>query len=158
MGTFESALAEIRFAPYIVKATALIGVKRRGGSNMFRHQISTLGILLDYKVIDPVILKAAIVHDLFEDASGMPGVSEHDIRSIDADGPAVYALVMEVTIRTVDGVKEPKSDYLLRLMQQGSHRAKLLKLADRRLRHALPRGDARLHPPLRRKRQSQHVP
>jgi GTP pyrophosphokinase len=131
MSTFETSLVEMRLAPYIVKAMALIGVQRRGGSNMFRHQISTLGILLDYKVIDPVILKAALIHDLFEDASGMPGVSQQDITSIDRDGPQVYELVMEVTIRTVDGVKEPKSAYLLRLMQHGSARAKLLKLADR---------------------------
>ena len=45
--------------------------------------------------------------------------------------PAVYELVMEVTIRTVDGVKEPKREYLLRLMRQGSSRARTLKLADR---------------------------
>jgi (p)ppGpp synthase/HD superfamily hydrolase len=131
MQSFESSLAEMRLAPYVVKAMALIGVKRRGGSNMFRHQIGTFGILLDYKVIDPVILKAALIHDLFEDAAGLPGVSEAEITSIDADGPAVYALVMEVTIRYVDGVKEAKSEYLLRLMQHGSRRAKLLKLADR---------------------------
>jgi (p)ppGpp synthase/HD superfamily hydrolase len=131
MDSFEHLLCHITMAPYIVKAMALIGVKRRGGSNMFRHQISTFGILLDYKVIDPVILKAALIHDLFEDAPGMPGVTEADITSIDADGSEVYALVMEVTVRTVDGVKEPKSEYLLRLMQHGSPRAKQLKLADR---------------------------
>lgn len=131
MQSFETSLGEMRLAPYIVKAMALIGVQRRGGSNMFRHQISTLGILLDYKVIDPVILKAAVIHDLFEDAVGMPGVSQADITAIDADGPDVYALVMELTVRTVDGVKEPKSEYLLRVMHDGSARAKLLKLADR---------------------------
>ena len=38
---------------------------------------------------------------------------------------------MEVTIRTIDGVREPKSAYLLRIMQQGSAPARLLKLADR---------------------------
>ena len=131
MSSFETSLGEMRLAPYIVKAMALIGVQRRGGSNMFRHQISTLGILLDYKVIDPVILKAALIHDLFEDAYGMPGVSQEDITGIDQDGPQVYELVMEVTIRTVNGIKEPKSEYLLRLMQYGSPRARLLKLADR---------------------------
>lgn len=131
MQSFESSLGDMRLAPYIVKAMALVGVKRRGGSNMFRHQISTFGILLDYKVIDPVILKAALIHDLFEDAHGMPGVSQAEITGIDADGPDVYALVMEVTIRTIDGVKEPKSAYLRRIMLDGSPRAKLLKLADR---------------------------
>lgn len=131
MQDFETSLGEMRLAPYIVKAMALIGVQRLGGSNMFRHQISTLGILLDYKVIDPVILKAALIHDLFEDAVGLPGVSQPDITSIDADGPQVFELVMEVTIRTTDDGKEPKSEYLLRLMQHGSTRARLLKLADR---------------------------
>jgi GTP pyrophosphokinase len=106
-------------------------VKRRGGSNMFRHQLSTFAILLDYKVLDPILLKAAVIHDLFEDAPTMPGVTRAEIEQIDADGPAVYDLVMEVTIRAVDGVREPKPDYLLRIMEQGSTRARLLKLADR---------------------------
>jgi GTP pyrophosphokinase len=118
-------------APYIVKAMALIGVRRRAGSNMFRHQISTMGILLDYKIVDPVLLKAALIHDLFENALGLPGVSREEISRIDSDGPAVYDLVMEVTIRTVDGVREPKAEYLLRIMQTGTLRARTLKLADR---------------------------
>ena len=109
MDQFEQSLSRITLAPYIVKATALIGVKRRGGSNMFRHQISTLGILLDYKVTDPVLLKASVIHDLFEDAPEMPGVTKDEITGLDADGPAVYDLVMEVTIRKTDGIKEPKS-------------------------------------------------
>ncbi len=127
----EEALRNLTLAPYIVKAMALIGVRRRGGSNMFRHQLSTMAILLDYKVIDPILLKAAVIHDLFEDAPTMPGVTEDEIVRLDSDGPVVYALVMEVTIRVVDGVREPKSDYLLRIMQQGSPRARILKLADR---------------------------
>ena len=131
MDDFEQTLGNIRLAPYIAKATALIGVQRRGGSNMFRHQISTMGILLDYKIVDPVLLKASLIHDLFEDARGMPGVSEDEIKRVDADGPAVYDLVMEVTVREIDGVEEPKSEYLLRVMRNGSPRAKILKLADR---------------------------
>jgi (p)ppGpp synthase/HD superfamily hydrolase len=131
MASFEESLAHITMAPYIVKAMALIGVKRRGGSNMFRHQISTMGILLDYKIVDPVLLKAAVIHDLFEDAPNMPGVSEEAITRIDADGPEVYALVMEVTIRTAGGVREPKGEYLERIMRTGSSRARVLKLADR---------------------------
>jgi GTP pyrophosphokinase len=131
MANFEESLGQITMAPYIVKAMALIGVKRRGGSNMFRHQISTMGILLDYKIIDPVLLKAAVIHDLFEDAPTMPGVTEAEISKIDADGPAVYALVMEVTPRTAAGVREPKPEYLHRVMERGSSRARLLKLADR---------------------------
>lgn len=131
MQDLENSLTNITLAPYIVKAMALIGVKRRSGSNMFRHQISTMGILLDYTIIDPVLLKASLIHDLFEDAATMPGVTEEEIKRIDADGPEVFELVMEVTIRVVDGIKEPKSEYLLRIMQNGSDRAKVLKLADR---------------------------
>ena len=131
MNEFEQSLRNLTLAPYIVKAMALIGVKRRGGSNMFRHQLSTMAILLDYKIIDPVVLKAAVIHDLFEDAAAMPGVTEAEIVRLDSDGPAVYALVMEVTIRVVDGIREPKSEYLLRIMQSGSQRARVLKLADR---------------------------
>jgi GTP pyrophosphokinase len=131
MNEFEQSLRNLTLAPYIVKAMALIGVKRRGGSNMFRHQLSTMAILLDYKIIDPVVLKAAVIHDLFEDAATMPGVTEAEIVRLDSDGPAVYALVTEVTIRVVDGIREPKSEYLLRIMQRGSQRARVLKLADR---------------------------
>ena len=88
MQDLEQHLANITLAPYIVKAMALIGVRRRAGSNMFRHQISTMGILLDYKIIDPVLLKASVIHDLFEDAPTMPGVTEEAIKRIDSDGPA----------------------------------------------------------------------
>ena len=127
----EKRLAGITLAPYLFKAMALIGVRRKAGSNMVRHQIATMGILLDYKIIDPVLLKAAVIHDLFEDAEGLPGVTREEIISLDSDGPAVYDLVMEVTIRKKDGVEEPKRDYLTRVMQTGSPRAKTLKLADR---------------------------
>ena len=131
MDNLEHTLANITLAPYIVKAMALIGVKRKGGSNMFRHQISTMGILLDYKMVDAVLLKAAVIHDLFEDAAFLPGVNRDEISGIDADGPAVYDLVMEVTMRYIDGMRESKAEYLTRLMLHGSPRAKVLKLADR---------------------------
>ena len=61
MRDFEQSLKDLTLTPYIVKAMALIGVKRRAGSNMFRHQLSTMAILLDYKIIDPVLLKAAVI-------------------------------------------------------------------------------------------------
>jgi GTP pyrophosphokinase len=131
MDELEKRLSNITLAPYIVKAMALIGVKRRGGSNMFRHQIGTMAILFDYKIIDPVLLKASVIHDLFEDAPGFPGVTEEEIKRIDSDGPAVYDLVMEVTIRVAGGIREPKSEYLARIMRTGSPRARILKLADR---------------------------
>jgi len=131
MEDLEKHLSNITLAPYIFKAMALIGVRRKHGSNMFRHQIGTMGILLDYKFIDPVLLKASVIHDLFEDAAGMPGVSKEEIVKIDSDGPAVYDLVMEVTIRITNGIKEPKAVFLTRVMESGSRRAKILKLADR---------------------------
>src|ERR1043165_7738513 len=86
----EEWIGRLTMAPYIMKAMALIGVKRRAGSNMFRHQISTMAILLDYKIVDAILLKAAVIHDLFEDAPSMPGVTEREITQIDPDGPAVY--------------------------------------------------------------------
>ena len=131
MPDLEQSLKDLTLAPYITKAMALIGVRRRGGSNMFRHQLSTMAILLDYQILDPVLVKASVIHDLFEDAANMPGVTEEEIVRLDADGPDVYALVMEVTIRIVDGVRESKPDYLRRIMETGSARARILKLADR---------------------------
>ena len=55
MDDFEQSLSKLTLAPYIVKAMALIGVKRRSGSNMFRHQLSTMAILLDYKIFEAVL-------------------------------------------------------------------------------------------------------
>jgi len=127
----EKYLGSITLAPYIFKAMALIGVRRKAGGNMFRHQLATMAILLDYKIIDPVMLKASVIHDLFEDAPGMPGVSREEIERIDRDGPAVFSLVMEVTHSELCGLKETKIEYLRRIMESGSSRAKVLKLADR---------------------------
>jgi GTP pyrophosphokinase len=125
-------LSRIRLAPYICKARALIGVPRIGGDNMFRHQMMTLTVLLDYLVIDSVLLKAAIIHDIAEDAREMPGLSRNEMLAIDAEGGQVYDLMLEVTRRVDDnGRKEPKSRYLRRIMETGSNRAKVLKLADR---------------------------
>ena len=131
MRDLEQDLRNIALAPYIVKAMALIGVSGKAGINAFRHQMYTMSILLDYKFSDPVLLKASVVHDLFEDALGFPGVSREEMERIDSDGPAVYALVMEVTIRTSNGVREPKSQYLTRVLESGSNRARILKVADR---------------------------
>jgi GTP pyrophosphokinase len=131
LGPFERSLAQTTLAPYIVKAMAMIDRPRKAGSNMFRHQMSTMAILLDYKIVDPVLLKASLIHDLFEELGDEPWVTREAIASIDADGPAVYDLVMEVTVRNVNGIAEPKADYLRRIMQSGSERAKKLKLADR---------------------------
>jgi GTP pyrophosphokinase len=112
-------------APYIMKATSLIGVSRKCGGNQFRHQFAVLGILLDYKYFDdPVLLKASLLHDLFEDW-GEEQIE--DIRNLDPDGNAVIELVKEVT-KSKD---EPKDVYLKRILETGSTRAKILKCADR---------------------------
>jgi (p)ppGpp synthase/HD superfamily hydrolase len=112
------------FAPYIQLATALIGKSRRSGGNMFRHQIDTLGILIDYGIIDSVLLKASLVHDILED---IPDYNHNLIISIDYEGHEVYELVREVTRNQ----GEPKEAFLTRILETGSHRAKLLKAADR---------------------------
>ena len=131
LGALERQLSQITLAPYIVRAMRLIHVPRKSASNMFRHQMNTLSILLDYKIADPVLLKASVIHDLFEEADGLPGVTRDAIECIDTDGPAVYELVQEVSRRVSDGVKEPKPVYLMRVMEAGTERARRLKLADR---------------------------
>ena len=111
-------------APYMQLATALIGKTREGGGNMFRHQLDTMATLIDYGYIDSVLLKAATVHDLFED---VPDFNRNLLLSLDYESPAVYELVMEVTrTRT-----EPKPDFLKRILETGSREAKILKVADR---------------------------
>jgi (p)ppGpp synthase/HD superfamily hydrolase len=125
-------LADMKLAPYICKARVLIGVPRISGGNMFRHQLMVLSILLDYLIIDSVLLKTSIIHDIEEDAYGMPGLTRDEIVGIDADGEQVYELMMEVTRhKEENGRKEPKSRFLKRIMESGSDRARLLKLADR---------------------------
>jgi (p)ppGpp synthase/HD superfamily hydrolase len=119
-------LKNLVLAPYILKATALIGVCRKVGGNQFRHAFATLGILLDYKLFyDPVLLKAALLHDLLED---IPESQLDEIRNIDEDGPRVLDLVQEVTIRK--GL-ETKPEYLQRILEHGSRNSMLLKCADR---------------------------
>lgn len=118
-------LRNLVLAPYILKATALIGVQREVGGNQFRHSFSTLGILLDYKFYNnSVLLKASLLHDLLED---VPETQVDEIRWIDSDGTAVVELVLEVTKRR----EETKSEYLQRVLEHGSDNAMLLKCADR---------------------------
>jgi (p)ppGpp synthase/HD superfamily hydrolase len=111
-------------APYMQLATALIGKVREGGGNKFRHQIDTMGTLIDYGYIDPILLKASVVHDLLED---VPGFNHNLLMAVDYDGPAVYNLVLEVT--RLPG--ETKPEFLTRIREQGSRNAKILKSADR---------------------------
>ncbi|MFH1936055.1 MAG: hypothetical protein ABIK52_00630, partial [Bacteroidota bacterium] len=63
----EEALEQLVLAPYIQKSTALRGKFRYVGGNQFRHAFGTFAILLDYHYIDPVLLKASMIHDVFED-------------------------------------------------------------------------------------------
>ena len=123
----EEGLLQLRgtvLAPYLQLATALIGKARHAGGNMFRHQMDTLAILIDYGYIDPVLLKASLVHDTIEDIKDF---SPDLIRNADSDGPEVLKLVMEVTKR--EG--EQKKDFLRRIIDDGSQKAKILKCADR---------------------------
>jgi GTP pyrophosphokinase len=119
------ALANLTLAPYILKATALIGVRRKIGGNQFRHSFSTLGILLDYKYYnESILLKASLLHDLLED---LPSTQVDEIKWIDNESHKVVELVLEVTRRE----EETKVQYLQRVLNKGSKRAKILKCADR---------------------------
>ena len=123
----EEGLLQLRsiiLAPYMQLATALIGKARHAGGNMFRHQMDTLAILIDYGYIDPILLKASIVHDTIED---IPDFDHDLVKNADSDGAEVYDLVMEVTKR--EG--EDKKDFLMRIINNGSQKAKVLKCADR---------------------------
>ena len=118
-------LKNLVLAPYIIKATALIGKQRGVGGNQFRHAMATMAILLDYKLFDDyVLLKASVIHDLLED---VPETNEFEIRIIDGQADQVLDLVKEVTRPE----EMAKADYLKRILEQGSRRAKLLKCADR---------------------------
>ena len=117
-------LREITFAPYMQLATGLIGKARHAGGNMFRHQMDTLAILIDYGYIDSVLLKASIVHDTVED---IPDFDKNLITNADSQGQEVLDRVLEVTRRE----DEDKKMFLKRILDTGSQRAKILKCADR---------------------------
>ncbi len=125
MENFErEELVNMVIAPYVQKATALCGIKRHVGGNQFRHALSTYAILIDYHYVDQVLLKASMIHDLFEDVKC---VSYDEIRNLDRDGANVLLLVLEVTKKK----EESKDSYLQRLLEKGSENAKTLKCADR---------------------------
>ena len=118
-------LKNLVLAPYIIKATALIGKGRNVGGNQFRHAFAALAILMDYKLFDDyVLLKAAVIHDLFED---VPETDEKELRRIDDHANMVVDLVFEVT--RPKGMTKP--DFLRGILEHGSYNAKLLKVADR---------------------------
>ena len=118
------ALKSMSLAPYMQLATALIGKSRHAGGNMFRHQLDTMSILIDYGYIDSVLLKASVIHDLIEDVEGY---DPNLILEVDSDAPEVLKLVMEVTKK--EG--QLKSEYLKGIIEHGSEKAKILKTADR---------------------------
>lgn len=125
MGEKEAQeLKHIILAPYMQIATGLIGKARHAGGNMFRHQMDTLAILIDYGYIDSILLKASVVHDTIED---IPGFNPDTIKNVDDDGPEVLKLVLEVTRRE----DESKKEFLQRIINVGSQKAKILKCADR---------------------------
>ncbi len=117
--------------PYLSYALHLAAKPRKGIGNMFRHQMETFAILLEFGYTDLVLLKAALIHDIVEDGKKVGFTAIDDIEKTDEDGPAVMALVREVSQWLVNGVKEPKKDFLLRVMEHGSANAKILKMADR---------------------------
>ena len=118
-------LRNLILAPYIIKATALIGKHRDVGGNQFRHAMATMAILLDYKLFDDyVLLKASVIHDLIED---VPETNESELRSIDEQANKVVDLVLEVT--RPKGMS--KINFLKKLLEKGSFNAKILKVADR---------------------------
>ena len=117
-------LKSMHLAPYMQLATALVGKRRRSGGNMFRHQLDTMAILIDYGYIDSILLKASVIHDLVED---LPDFDRDRILEIDEEAADVYRLVLEVTRRPI----ETKADFLGRIRDFGSDKARVLKSADR---------------------------
>jgi (p)ppGpp synthase/HD superfamily hydrolase len=83
-----------------------------------------MATLIDYGYIDSVLLKASIVHDLFED---VPDFNRNLLLQVDFESAAVYELVMQVTRLP----EETKPQFLTRILETGSRQAKVLKVADR---------------------------
>ncbi len=117
-------LNKISLAPYMQVGTALIGKARHAGGNMFRHQVDTMSILVDYGYINSVLLKASLVHDVIEDIEGF---NVNELLNIDDESEEVYKLVLEVTKKP----GQKKTDYLKNIIKYGSINAKILKCADR---------------------------
>ena len=114
-------LKSIFLAPYMQLSTALIGKARHAGGNMFRHQIDTLAILIDYGYIDSVLLKASCVHDTIEDipdfdsnlinifepeAIGIGGSFAYFEEYYDTTGMIIndyISQVLKITVVSIDG-------------------------------------------------------
>ncbi|NCC73113.1 MAG: HD domain-containing protein [Sphingobacteriia bacterium] len=119
----KDELLRLIVAPYIQKATALIGKARKVGGNQFRHMMATFTILIDYHYTNHVLLKASLIHDLFED---IPETNKSEILEL-TDGAKVLELVDEVTRLP----SETKEEYLTKILIRGTKEAKILKVADR---------------------------
>lgn len=120
----KDILSSMVLAPYIQKAYALVGVQRKVGGNQFRHCMATMFILIDYHYIDPVLLKAAIIHDLIEDYAN---TDLAELQQIDVNSPEVISLVLEVSRRE----DETKKEFYERMKATASIKARILKCADR---------------------------
>ena len=120
----KELLSQINIAPYIQLGTTLITKSRKAGGNMFRHMLDTCAILIDYGYIDSILLKASVIHDCIED---LPDFNHNLILNCDDDGEEVLKLVLEVSKQNW----ESKSDFLKRIITNGSQKAKILKTADR---------------------------
>ena len=121
---FKERLMKANLIPYICLSLRLSQKGRKAGGTMHRHQLDTFSILLEYGYTDRILLKAALVHDLKEDALDF---NEKEIADCDMDGPAVLAVVKEVS--RPEG--EDKATFLRRILKEGSTRAKIVKVFDR---------------------------
>jgi (p)ppGpp synthase/HD superfamily hydrolase len=121
----------INIWPYIELSRVLIKKERRGFGNMFRHQMETFAILVEFGYNDPVLLKAALIHDLFEDGQKVGFTDFDKVKTTDHDGVEVFELVYEISIRVDNDKEEPRSQFLERIMKEGSQKARILKLCDR---------------------------
>lgn len=117
-------LGDLYLAPYVQISTALIGKERRSGGNMFRHQMDTFAILLDYGYTDSVLLKASLIHDVVED---IPDFDIKRIIPIDDEANNVLDLVLQVTKKK----GQSKDDFLRSIISSKCENAKILKTADR---------------------------
>jgi len=121
-------LKDLTLAPYIQKAMALRNKRRKVGGNIYRHSMAVMFILMDYYHKDwetnPVMLKAAILHDLVEE---FQDYDLDELRQLDADGPAVLEIVLILTQRK----GESKEAYLQRVLESGNETAYKIKVADR---------------------------
>ena len=75
------------FRPYLEYALMLTKIKRKGLGNMFRHQIETMAILLEYGYTDTVLLKASLIHDFIEDAQKIDFRNTEKIKTLDLKYP-----------------------------------------------------------------------